>query len=380
MMLVKTVAADEPEVYLAHDTIKQGDDSYLISGEDPYFVTQLQDNQTSASANILSLDISIQKPSGHNEALAAELFFKVIRMESVPIFDPSYKLQFPLPDTDFSRITIPLPTEIKLHAGQLMRLDIDACQKCLVTITKKFWVGRQQAELGTAKIDIGNFLNGIQNIPAQGKYISEFTQYQDWRLHDFEHIQNGLLISDTDPFLVSPPLHVNTENLSGILVDVQVPSFNPPIYDFQLFYSTEKHRFVEKASSVIRVLGKSADVGGHNQLRFFVPLDFLSEQFPPVDVLKRVRLDLVRYPDDRNHSDTWSLPKIKLVHKSESIDLRKLSTTRIVHAKRQHAAFEVVVAEIFKKLGDDLAFIISYSIIIILIIIIAVRRFKASAG
>ena len=294
--LISIQAAAAPELFLAHGTIKQKNNSYRITGQDPYFVTQLEINEATVSANTLSLNISIKRPTDHHEALPAELFFKVIRMDSVPIFDPLYKLQFQLPDTNFSKIAISLPKNIKLRAGQLLRLDIDACLKCIVSIQTNFLIGTPQAKPNVAQIEIANYLNGVQNLPKQGKYISAFTKYQDWRLHDFDRNQNMLLISNTDPFLVSPPLYISTQNFSGMLLDMRVPSFNPPIYDFQVFYSTEEHRFIEQASSVIRVLGKSAREGDHNRLRFFVPLDFLSKQFPPVKVIKRVRLDLVRYP------------------------------------------------------------------------------------
>ena len=82
---------------------------------------------------------------------------------------------------------------------------------------------------------------------------------------------------------------------------------------------------------------------------------------------------------DRVDSDTWSLPKVKLVHKSESINPDELSTTRIVHAKKQHAAFDAVIAEIFKNLGNDLGFLAGYAVMILLLIVVAVRRFRASA-
>ena len=368
-----------PDLHTSHGLSQLSDNAYLLDGEDPYFVLRLKDTSAADNAGKLLLEISIQRPAENSEAVPAELFFKLIRMDSVPIFDPLYKIQFQLPATEFSQIVIPLPDSVELEAGQLLRLDIESCQGCVVTLDSGFSLASvQQKE--SEQIIIGNFLNGIQQLSEHGKFISSFTTYQDWRLHHFEPEGDKLIIADVDPFWVSPPLYIDTTNFSGLLIELQVPAYQPPIYDFQLFYSAEEHRFIEEASSVIRVVGESVKLGEHNQLRFFVPLNFLSEQFPPVRVLKRIRLDLVRYPSDRIESDTWSLPTVKLVHKAELIDLDELSTTRIVHAKKQHAALDAVVAEIINKLGRDPGFLIGYVLLILLLIGVAIRRYRALAS
>ena len=267
-------------------TVKGGDD-YLVSGKDAYFLLPFTEAErtTTVPANELHLSVSITQPGDEKLAIPAELFFKPEVSEGKWVFDPLYRIQFVLPAANFSHIVLPVPDQINFSGQQLARFDIDKCHGCTVHLGSGFELkarGSIANPDATVVINPGRIFNGMLALPDSGQLIDS----QNWRMHDLILSEGKIEVSGGDPFLVSPVLDIDTSNLGGVMFDLDVPVADLPIYDFQLFYSTEQHEFIERASSIMRVIGEAELIENDKRLQFFIPLDFLSNQTPAVQMLK----------------------------------------------------------------------------------------------
>ncbi len=364
----------------SHSIKQSADGSYEIIGDDAYFSLTIKQNsqnpETADTKKSLRLNISIEPTTQSDSAISAELFFKQIDSKESIRFDPDFRIQFNFQESAVSVLNINLPDSVSLIEGQLLRLDINNCLDCAFKINSEFALAAQT----NANVNITRIYNG--RLVLDGDKRSVFNN--DWVLNDLEAENESLAVQGEDPYLISPILDVATNSLGGVLISINAPQMTDNLYDLQLFYSTDRHRFIERASSFIRLTGSDNEniAKPSSNLDFFVPLDFLSQQIPPSTLLKRLRLDLpITVSNDGTLiNQDWSINKIELVSRLQSSNHQHLISQQLTHKKRSKVGQRQIIINVANKIFNDLGFMIIYALLLLLVSFIVVRKFKAAAN
>jgi len=375
LLLVIASISSKAETILSLNNIEQRVDKvYSVNGSDPFIVFKLgaseRIKQSKANANYISLDISVAEPINRDN-VTFELFFKPIKIDGQIAFDPLYRMQLDVPlsalEAHSDSLMIALPDDIKLQIDQEIRLDFNACKKCAFQISSPPLLinGANTDTPNANKVFAHRILNGAKSIPDAGMELDS----EEWHLNQILKLNNLLTIDGQDPYLVSPDLDIDTNTLGGVLfsLDYQLTSDEPRNY--QLFYATGQHAFVENASSTVRVNDDNDGIS-----RFVIPLHFLSESHPKARILERLRLDLL--PPSANNLGAWSFAEIKLLSKKDMSKHLQQVPTRIIHNKRQRAAGLGLVKKVVKKLLSDPWFLVMYGFLLIMTIVGFWRQFS----
>lgn len=352
---------------------QQANNTYVTNGPDSFVIFKLdaseQIRQNQGSANHISLDLSLTDPSKVSE-LNLEVFFKPLEQEGELRFDPLYRLRLLVPsaalEIESGKLLIAVPNELELRADQKIRIDIDNCAACSFQINGAPQLINQTKETlpSVNQVFAYRVFNGAKPLPANGVNVDT----QDWHLNHILRSNNALMVDGNDPYLVSHDLDINTQDLGGVLFTLryQKPSTAPR--DYQLFYATDNHAFVEHASGAVRVKDDQDGVS-----RFVIPLQFLSESQPVARVLQRLRLDLLPAGDNPS---SWYFNETRVLSKAQISEYANLVPARIVHNKRQRATGIQLLKNVLKKVLSDPWFVALYLLLIILTGLGFWRQFK----
>lgn len=355
--------------YQAHDIERTSKNTFLIQGNDPYILfSPLFVGTNEAEAKHLSLNFQLESGSLAPDSVAMELFFKPITLQANSLFDPNYRIRFSVPkahlNSDTPRFVIALPENWQAaDTTKSLRLDINGCSTCrFQALSYPSLLSTSQEPSSTLTITPSEVFNGLIKLEADGLNITS----GPWLLNDLTRTETKLTQRGGDPFIVSTPLELSTEQFGGVYIRLRSEADVGDAQDFQLFYATESHGFIEQASTSLRVSPNT-----DNQYEFVVPLSFLSSEQPPAHRLSRLRLDLDGRSGDTEKS--WVLENFELLHSQKlkaKIDL--IPGDRITN-KRQRARGFKLVAKSLKKIGSDIGFVIGY-LLLLLVSAFAIRR------
>lgn len=357
---------------------QQTENTYTTNGSDPFVIFKLDASErvrkNQVKANHIILDLSLVEPNNVDE-LAVEVFFRLLDIDSQPLnnrllFDPLYRLKLTVPSTALEaqsgKLAIALPEDVVLNADQEIRIDIDGCNKCVMQINRgPRLVSQPDTSIPDAnQVFAYRVFNGAKSMPPTGVGLDT----QNWHLNNIVRVNNSLKVDGNDPYLVSHDLDLNTQELGGVLftLNFQNPSNEPR--DYQLFYATDRHAFVENASSAVRVSDEEQGIS-----RFVIPLQFLSESHPRVRIVERLRLDLLPSQDDIG---TWSFAETTLLSKAQMAEYSKWIPARTIHTKRQRAQGVRLIVNVLKKILSDPWFVIFYVLLITLTAMGFWRQFR----
>ncbi len=339
------VANAQVELLNTHDLVEKGTNNYQVAGNDPYWV--FKPKASELPAQFLKLNITTSKGNR-----PAELFFK----QRGNVFDPWYRLSFNAPGN--GDVAIRIPDTVQIEVGQTLRLDINRCGSCDIKFST---ASLSQTSDGAAEVEITRLFNGIQAVDDSGKLIT----LDDWQLNDVAGLLSGFTITNNDPYLVSPDLNVGTQNLAAVYFKVSVPKNANVNNDYQLFYATEKHAFIEPATSLIRLENDSAPY-----VELLFPLDFLSREIPADSLLQKVRLDLPLI------EGKWSLDEAKLLSFAQLEHYQNSAPRQLVQYKRQRSSGLALIKKSLMNVFSDLGFVFSYLLLLIAIAFGFIRAFK----
>ena len=378
-----TAQAQAPIGITSHNDVQRVDETHFKTGDtDPYWI--FENLNIEADKRILELPISLSIPQSAQVNLnniRFELFFRATDNEGSSKFDPLYKVQYLFSAESFNKplsISLVLPDAINYQGNSKLRLDIDRCAGCELSFTGE-QIGEQSKDAKNIELLATSTINGARSVPEQSIVLNT----TDWRLNDLERITpnsdlanldvtsldvtsldvTGLDVTGLDPYLVSPPLTINTATLGGVLVELSVTNSADSSLRSQLFYSTEQHRFKEQASTIVELANDDSNI----EQTFFIPLDFISSQAPVMQMLTGLRLDI---------NQAVSINKISLVNKQAAKKYQTLIPKRIYQRKIQGASGQQIIAGIFGKLGKDPGFIIIYGLLLILVAVLFRRAYK----
>ena len=350
-----------------------------IVARDPYIILPVSEQNIvtqpkDSGMQSLSLSLKIEQDATNNdppETVYGDLFFKPLGQEHK--FDPQYKIRFRYPSQPSEIIRFELPEDIQL-ASQL-RLDFDNCSNCVIQHGDFFELGAA-SQLSTV-IAADRIFNGTRKLPTSG--ID--TDPSQWRLNDMQDVDALLSFTGGDPFMVSPLFDVNTAHLAGVFLEFEAhnesndaaPQKELSIYDFQLFYATENHEFIERSSSIFRVQSQPAS----SLLSVFVPLHFLARD--NIKLLKQLRLDFAthsNYSSIDKPVTNWAFKTARLVHTSQQAELQKYLPQQMF--TNTHHPFSVMrtISSILTKLFRDSWFLFVYLTLILLFCTLAWRKYR----
>lgn len=329
---------------------------YKVSGSDPYLVFDLSSTIVDFVATTGELEFKLQINNAELP-ISAEVFFGQRGQDE---FDPFNRIKFVLSQTSEGGFKLQVPESHRINEQSLFRLDLNRCRQCVLSAANKL--------SSAIKADITHVLSGLNQLDPLGQKIALDT----WRANDLEQHDGIYSFSGSDPFLVSPELDMDTTDLAGVLFELESFGNHNAIHDFQLFYSSEKHGFIEPASSIFRVQDKAG------QVSFFVPLDFLNKQFPPVQLLNKLRLDFATHsvkPGD-DAVTQWRIKSVMLVHKNQSDSISHLIPRGMYHFKRQKQSKSQIIASIWSKLWSDWLFMMVWLTLLGLCVSITYKIFS----
>ncbi len=346
--------------YQLNDIKALSENSFLLIGKDPYLsFTPLSAGHDNAEAKLLTLNFQLKPGSDAPDDVRMELFFKESTSQAAPYFDSNYRMSFSVPkahlNSNTPTFTIALPDNWPSGSTQRLRLDINGCAGCnFKALSYPNLSSRHLDTENRVIITPSHVFNGLTPISPDGIDITN----NDWHLNDLERKNSQLTLTGGDPFLVSQALNIDTNELGGVQIHLRATPTINKAQDFQLFYASEKHGFVEGASTSLRV-----DPNADNEFKFIVPLAFLSSEKPQVKNLARIRLDL----DGRvNQTEaSWVIEKIKLVHYSELANKTHLIPRSRITNKRQRAHGFKLVMKSLNKIGSDIGFSIAYLLLLL---------------
>jgi len=396
-----------PFKVLSEHNVKAIDEfHYTVGSDDPYWVLQPNTDPKKLMITLKKLPIESER------TILLELFFKEIdnkASESTQaLFDPRYRLRYLITksqinellssyDTDSALLDLSLSVVLLLPEGldkipnANIRLDIDNCTNCELSFTKTGVAdnithddGAKINSIGRVEMTPSMLLNGTKPIPNQGISLN----LDKWIANDLEresafiagnrarNLANKTDISSAtkvttiaeDPFLASPQLSIKAASLGGVLLDLTLDTEtqdNSPLKtaNVQLFYSTERHLFTERASTTVKL---SIARDGAKQT-VFIPLNFLSSQSPVREFLTGLRIDT---------DELESINEVVLVNKESAIEYQRFIPRNIYQRKYQRASGRQVVASGFNNLMNDLSFIIVYFLLVIVIATFFIRAYR----
>lgn len=344
-----------------HSISENGDGNYVIGANDPYFVfNHKQDANEQGIKQYWQLPITLVSKPLTNKIIELEVFFDGQQLNSQRVFSAAKYLRVSIDPQEWAKlggVTIKLPDDIRFANNSLLRLDINGCSKCEVSLNGPPKLSdTKQADYLAAKvlkyrIGVTELKQELRDIPVA-----------KWGSNDIG--ANGKIIGN-DPFLVSPLLDIDTNNLAGVYFEAVTEQKDVERAVFQLFYATETHGFIEAASIYAQVNANSDESptadkqASQHTYGWYLPLDFLSKQNPRQEILERIRLDF------SNHYAFWTLKKAQLVPESERDNYLDSMPKLLVQAKLQKANTKQVVQDIFSRLSRDLGFLFAYLLLLL---------------
>ena len=346
-VITKTASALDSSGIDTHSIDRVSESTYRISGKDPYLV--LPPKRTDTAAKFLVLGIRmLSRPTEAKQTY--EVFFRSKVEDSARVFDPFYRLRFEAAESE-EVFALAIPDGGLTPGQDYIRLDVDRCRACEFEITLYPEIVAEKPD------DIPLVLpyrvyNGLNSISVDGLGISG----QGWRANDLSAQDSYWQLDGIDPFLVSPPVDADTSALGGIRMVLETDVSTESNLDFQIFYATEQHGFVEQASSLLRIPNNP-----QGELEFVIPLEYLGSEHPRSVLLERIRIDF-----DSVHADArWRVAKIDLLHQKQMARLQGLIPDRLLQNKRQRAHGLALISKSIKKVISDLGFTIFYLLLLI---------------
>lgn len=344
------------------------DSTWSINGLDPYFVLSLESN--TAQSQFLEIPISIDDYK--QDIFTMELFFAPVeKSEAITRFDPLKRIRFDveLPIKD-KRLVLELPDNAQVFNTTKVRIDLDGCSGCKVSgLSNARYLTEIQAPDSALKIAPHQIINDISSIAEQGLTIN----LKNWQSNNLLKTDFGYQINGGDPYLISPIIDVDINQLGGLLLELETNQSNNSINDFQLFYATEKHRFIEAASTIFRVQNKQGII------KVFIPFDFLKSQPQPAQLFRQLRLDIAQFSvfaKPNSQQSQWKLNEVKLVNQAQSSQYKSLIPSNLFQWKSQKAGKRKTLKGIFKKFANDWLFSVFYFTLIIVFCFLILFKLK----
>ena len=179
---------------VVNDVKEASGQQYVISGPDPYVIFNPKStNDQHGRALIIDLGEDVK-----NTPL--ELFFE----SDNDVFNPHYKLSF-VADRFPSALLI--PDEVDISASTRLRLDINQCSEC--TVNFKNIPALRYDLAGLTLIEPERVQNGLKRLSESNLVIT----HDDWRLNSLNGVISDFEISGSDPYLVTPPLSISTDQV-----------------------------------------------------------------------------------------------------------------------------------------------------------------------
>lgn len=357
-----TTKADSA-IFNVHDLKVSADDGFVVDGSDPFWVLPLSNTASVSEDDIRVLTFSILPVAMSDEELSLELFYNAFSQgeendQRGLAFDPLYRFNVTVARAELEvssgKLAIDLPKHLDIDGQPAVRIDLNNCADCALKIGRTAaLVSRDRLQTGYTQSNIDNLHNGASSI-ADSKMAARLS---DWRTNDMQINGTNMHVTDGDPYLVSPKLNTDTRNLGGVQFSLTSPS-SINMAEYQLFYATDAHGFIEAASSIIQVPSRD---GQHT---FVVPLDFLSTEQPRARVLKQLRLDF-----DSHAAGDWQLGSATLIDNQQLADLSKQLPARLLERKLQRAHGLGLVKKAAGKVLNDTWFSLMYFALLILLII-----------
>jgi len=332
-----------------NDLALSGPGSFVVIGPDPYLISPDLDVPFRDVAGIY-WDIRLD---GGGRAPSLQMFWTTTTHE----FGEGFSFRFTPSST--SGFFIPLagydPEDVFIRDAVLknIRLDIEGCDhNCLLTIRQAEWIGQLTAEL-TARVP-EDLVYPETPLP----FAEDISDKGPWFLNNIEAEGNGRYrIAGSDPFLVSPPLNVPLSMVQGIHFRLKFPG-QSGMRTLQLYWNSFSLDYDQKRSIWFLV------EMNHEILDFYLPF----KGMPTNDLLKTVRLDFYDAPDS-----FFEILETRVVDVTDA-DLHQRTPRQIMYSSGRYAsgvrANVVEIAEdIFRRLSEDMDFIIAYAIILLLVII-----------
>jgi hypothetical protein len=328
-----------------------------VDGTDAFIVEELATGLDSPEGNswenrYLKIGILNVTPStivsGKGDVVFFELFYKVVSdsRESFK-FDPNFRIKFKSTMGQIIEqkgIYLDLPQNITLLDQQALRLDIDGCGGCRLSTTEsQLFTTLNHSEIRENRITpiIRNH-SGVATVEPAGIKLN----LDDWNSNHISGGPSDFKLDGFDPFFVSPPLNISTQNLAGLYFKVRSP-FQTSAY--QVFYATESHQFIESASSILELPTNKDGVS-----EFFIPMRFLSEQQPIQNTLNRIRFDIVA--SDELKPQPWSVEELMVVPHSKFNHYKKYIPARLLQRKQQKSSVTQLLIGSIERVFSDLLF------------------------
>jgi len=347
-----TQALSVPKIQ-THNIAAYTDNQFQVNGPDPFITFSSIDLQGASNTNeaILLIDIEFDSATVNHSQIPMELFFKPSEEPSSDHFDPMYRIKFLVQTANSkSPFALALPRSADIRTNNKMRLDLEQCSGCRFTLRSlPTLVQTRPTEVELVKPQ--RVYNGINKLGSEGLTVSTV----GWSAKGLAKSDNGLQIDGADPYLISPPLDASTEELGGVHFRLSNSDKQLHSQDFQLFYATERHGFIEGASTVLRAI---ADQG---TFEFVVPLSFLNKEHPRQNVIERLRLDLA----GGEPTSFWKLDQVTLLHTSQLEAYSNYIPKRRLEAKQQRASGFRLIAKSISKVASDLVFTVAYLLLLL---------------
>lgn len=352
LMPISAALALTAPAFETHDMRSESGNSFVINGADPYILFSAISDEEQPKYIVLNLRLDVT--AIEQKDIPMELFFRA-PSDSTDQFDPLYRLRFTVPSSVLKReqptIALALPDAQKFSLRNPMRLDIDSCAQCrFEMISPPKLTAQLQANIN--EIEPYRVFNGLRPLPAKGLELN----IEGWQLKDLTRLDEQYEITGDDPYMISPPLDAATSDFAGVHLALTTSERNMRSHDFQLFYSTEAHGFIERASTSVRV---SSDDSG--DVQFVIPLQFLGSEHPRTMMLERLRLD---FPPEQPGT-AWQLRKATLLHQDQIDEFRELIPERRLEVKRQRANGWSIIGKSLSKITSDLGFTLFYLLLLL---------------
>ena len=336
--------AASAELVSTNDLSKQSDNAYEVSGIDPFFVVELNNESILSGEIIVDLGEKVSD-------LKIELFFR--NRDSA--FDPYYKASYLV-----ERFPVRLKLPAGVQKGSKLRIDLVDCPSCQLNLSNA--VGADHSLVAPTILEPVELLNGLEQLSPNGKVLA----LNDWSLNDLDGTLSEFEIAAGDPFIVSPKLNSSTKGLAGVYFKFNAPDSNKPWDDYQFFYQTEHHGFSLNANSNMRISQRHKT----QSTELFIPLSFLSEDFPPSKSLEQLRLDLPLI------DGKWTVLESRLVHDSQLEQYLAAKPKQLVHTKLQRSTGLRLLKKSFFNVLADRGFVVTYLLLIITVISLFIRAYR----
>lgn len=346
-----TAKALQSPVLESNDVV-QTESAWKINGVDPYFVLPLEPNNT-ASQKFIEIPISIE--NFKRDSVTIELFYAPTPDHAETKYDPLKRIRFDLElPLKQNRLVLSLPDEFILPKTVTVRLDIDGCEGCTISnLGNARFIPTLASPENAIDIEPHHIIDGVNSISEQGLTVP----LNNWLSNDFIETDFGYQINGGDPYLISPIFDAAINDLGGLLLELETNQATNDITDFQLFYATEQHRFIEAASTIFRVQNQQG------KIRVFLPFDFLKSQPNPSKLLRQLRLDIAQFSvfaKQNAQQSQWKIKNVKLVNAAQAKEYQRLIPSDLFESKSQRIGKRQTLKGIFNKFVKDWLFSVFY--------------------